>query len=268
MKLKTIYALWLASARQIWHQKVKTVRSPLAVDSELQIACLLMLKGNDAEASFFNSRVLSADPDRQNTRDNLHDQACSVEALGKPDQAVQLMRRVYADASAEQGENHPESLGALCNLAGSISLLKAEDDEEEAEDLFTQAIENYFLSTRVRFGEDEEEVGIDGMQSLEGLCRILENKECFSEAEVVLRRRLGECYQNFGSDHPETYETMHRLAVILSNPDNAQGDMAEAKKFLERELEGVEAICGTAHQDDSLCINKQLDNIRRRANFN
>lgn len=244
--------------------KSQSLRSPLAIDVELQAACLLMLKNNDAEASFFNSRILNADPDRQNTKDNLQDQACSVEALGKHDQAVQLMRRVYNDAEGAHGGNHPESLGALCDLAGYLALLKSDEDEEEAEDLFTQGIEHFFLSTHVRFGDDEEEVDIDGMQALDGLSRILENKECFAEAEVLLRRRLGECYRLFGSDHPETYETMHRLAVVLSNPENAQGDVAEAKKFLERELEGVEAICGTAYQDDSLCINKQLDNIRRR----
>jgi len=240
-----------------------TVRSPAAVDSESQVACLLALNENTAEAGFFFSRVLGSDPDRQRTLEGAHDQACSIEALGKHDQAAQVMRKVANDiVQRNGGPESPEALGALCNLGGSLSLLQ--DGEEEAENFFTEAVENFYLSSTVRFNWQMQEVDGDSMQALDGLIRLLEVHGSSSEAEILLRKRLSECYRLYGQDHPETYETMHRLAATLIQAGHGQDDLDEARQLLQRELEGVEDVCGTAYQDDSLLIHVQLDNLKRR----
>ncbi|CAJ1344301.1 unnamed protein product [Effrenium voratum] len=245
----------LESAEKLASQAVdkrrdnKAAKKSLLQDGRSQLACVKVLRGDDTEAQTIMGGVLKHDATL--TKDVRHE-AAAQEALGNQDKAVELLRTIP--------DEKPYEIKKRCDVAGGLLLQSSPEAEDEAESLYTQAVEKLYLTSRIRMTEVNE-INNDSLQALDGLSRLMESRGAYGESETLLQRRLAECYDTFGTDHPETYENMHRLARAKGHPANKKQDVQEAARLLKKEMQGVEKANGTQYQEDSMLIQKRLDKL-------
>ena len=146
--------------------------------------------------------------------------------------ARRLEEQVLGAYRRALGEDHPDTLAAVNNLA---STLAEQGDLVGARRLMEQVLE----ATRRVLGEkhpdtlktmDNLAVTLEGQGDLEGARRL-------QEQVLEVRRRLP------GGEHPGTLTTMHNLAVTLAR----QGDLLGARRLEEQVLEVRRRVLGREH---------------------
>lgn len=139
--------------------------------------------------------------------EQLYRQGKFKEALALGEKALSLAERVL-------GEEHPDTLESLHNLAFFY------DDQgrlAKAEPLYQRVLAAY---ERVRGMED-----IDTLRSLNNLAVFYEEQGRLADAEPLFKQALAAYERVRGKEHPYTLKTMNNLADLYV----AQGHLAEAE---------------------------------------
>jgi serine/threonine protein kinase/Tfp pilus assembly protein PilF len=150
-----------------------------------------------------------------------HTLAQSYSQLGEPKLAIPQQERALALLREHRGEEHPDTLGALNNLA---IMLVGQNETKRARELFARAVE---LKKRV-MGPDDP----DTLRSMTNLATLLhalgeydESRKLFEAALPIQERVLEE--GNF-----ETIRTMNNYAIVLQ----AQEHLDDARKMFDKAL--------------------------------
>ena len=161
-------------------------------------------------------------------------------ALGKYDEAERLNWRALEGCEKKLGEQHPNTLMSVSNLA---LVLWAQGKYDKAEMLNRRALE-----------EREKELGEqhpDTLTIVNNLASVLQDQGKYEEAERLDRRALEGREEKLGEQHPDTLMSVNNLASVLW----AQGKYEEAEKLNRQALEGREKKLGEQHPDTLMSVN-------------
>ncbi|CAE7676347.1 klc-2 [Symbiodinium necroappetens] len=166
-----------------------------------------------------------------------------LQARGRYEEAEPLFRQGLEICSAKLGEEHPRTLNSMNNLAG---LLQAQRRHDEAEPLYRQAL----AGRRAKLGDSHP----DTMSSMYGLASLLRLMGQLEEAEQLFREGLEKTSwrpvgtvgrARLGDSHPETMNSMHNLAYLLT----LMGQLEEAEQLFREELETCRSVHGAQHEE-------------------
>jgi tetratricopeptide (TPR) repeat protein len=147
-------------------------------------------------------------------------------------QALPLQEEALAGLRRALGDDHPDTLHSMHNLALTRRDL---GDLQGARELFEQA-----LTARRRVLGDDHPATLWSMQSLALVRRALGDLQVareLNEHVLTARRRI------LGDDHPDTLWSMHSLAVTRG----ALGDLQGARELHEQALAGYRQVLGDDH---------------------
>jgi TIR domain/Tetratricopeptide repeat len=148
--------------------------------------------------------------------------------------AATLRRRASAELTRLLGEEHPDTLTAMNNLAGT---LWAQGDLAGARELQERVLE----ARRRLLGEEHP----DTLTAMGNLAGTLGDQVDLGGARELQERVLEARGRLLGEEHPDTLASMHRLAVTLAD----QGDLGGARELEERALEARGRLLGEEHPD-------------------
>jgi tetratricopeptide (TPR) repeat protein len=145
-----------------------------------------------------------------------------------------LAERALAVLIPVLGDEHPDTLRALQNLAGT---LYTQGDLAQA-----RAVDERTLDAQTRLLGPEHP---DTLNTLQNLAGTLYAQGDLSGARSNFERALEVMSRRLGPEHPHTLTTLQNLAGTL----NAQGDLAAARATYERALEAQARLLGPEHVD-------------------
>ena len=171
----------------------------------------------------------------------------SAWASGRSTQARELHEQCLEVSRRVLGEEHPDTLSSMNNLAET---LRALGDSGGARELHEQCLE---VSRRV-LGEEHP----DTLMSMNNLASTLwalgdsgGARELHEQCLEVRRRVLGE-------EHPDTLSSMNNLAETL----RALGDSGGARELHEQCLEVSRRVLGEEHPDTLMSMNNLAETLR------
>ncbi|ORY17830.1 Tetratricopeptide repeat-domain-containing protein [Clohesyomyces aquaticus] len=148
--------------------------------------------------------------------------------------AERLLRRSMQGRKGVLGEEHPDTLTSMANLATTYS---KQGRGKEAEELFMRVME-----TRKRvLGEDHS----DTLRSMGNLASTYRNQGWWKEAEELEVQVMEMFKRVLGEDHPDTLRSMGNLASTYRN----QGLWREAKELGVQVMEARKRVLGEDHPD-------------------
>ncbi len=157
-----------------------------------------------------------------------------LSSRGQYRQALKLEEENLADCRRVLGEDHPDTLAAMNNLAATRWDL---GDFDGARDLHEQA-----LPTRQRvLGEDHP----DTLTSMNNLAETRRTLGDLDGARELLEQTLAGFRRVLGEDHPNTLASMSNLATTRRD----LGDLDGARDLFERALTGRRRVLGDDHPD-------------------
>ncbi|KXX73750.1 Nephrocystin-3 [Madurella mycetomatis] len=177
--------------------------------------------------------------------------AIAVARLGKYGEAEQMQRQALELRKKVLGEEHPDTLGSINNLATILGNLKR---YEEAEQIHRQALE---LRKKV-LGEEHP----DTLGSINNLAITLGNLRRYKEAEQMHRQVFELRKKVLGEEHPDTLGSINNLAITLGNLRRYK----EAEQMHRQVFELRKKVLGEEHPDTLGSINNlaiTLGNLRR-----
>lgn len=133
---------------------------------------------------------------------------------GLLEEAELLQTNQLAESRQRNGDDHPDTLVAMYNLA---DLRRKRGEIPEAEMLHTEVLS----SRRHVLGN----VHLDTLASIDALANLLCEKGEYTMAESLSREALAGRQKKLGEDHPDTLMSLNNLACILSE----QGKFSEAQ---------------------------------------
>jgi serine/threonine protein kinase/tetratricopeptide (TPR) repeat protein len=160
--------------------------------------------------------------------------------LGLDATALALEERVLSDRRRVLGEEHPDTLLAIGNLA---VFLKAVGKRKEAEAHHREALEK---SRRVR-GDDDPET----LVCIANLGVLLLETGQLNEAERYAREALERRRRVLGEDDPDTLRSMNDWATLLKE----QGKLSEAESFYRDVLAKRRRVLGEEHPHTLASVN-------------
>jgi tetratricopeptide (TPR) repeat protein len=149
-------------------------------------------------------------------------------------EAEELVMRVTEKSKTQHGQEHPDTLISMNNLA---TIYTYQERLKEAEELFVQTIE---LSEKILGAGHPSTLRI-----MINLARVLGDQEKYEEAEATSRKTLAQYEQAHGTDHPDTLRIMIELARILEDQEKYE----EAEAIRTKTLALFEKVHGTDHPD-------------------
>jgi tetratricopeptide (TPR) repeat protein len=149
------------------------------------------------------------------------------------------------------GEEHPDTLGSMDNLAHSLS---DRGDYARAQELQ----ERVLVARRRLFGEEHS----DTLASMNNLANTLSNRGDYAGAQELLEHVLEAMRRTHGEEHPSTLVAMNDFAVILGY----LGDYAGAQELQQRVLEARRHILGEEHPDTLTSMNNLANKLGVRGN--
>ena len=195
--------------------------------------------------------------------EDLDDQAVAMASLmvwagnfflhcGRYDEAEPLYRRALEARERTLGNEHPDTLTSVNNLA---LLLRRTGRYDEAEPLYRRALE-----ARERTLGNEHP---DTLISVNNLAVLLDNKGRYDEAEPLYRRALEASERTLGNEHPDTLISVNNLAALLDK----KGRYDEAEPLYRRALEARERTLGNEHPDTLTSVNNLALLLRRTGRY-
>ena len=155
-------------------------------------------------------------------------------SLGKPVEARPHLERALALQRDLLGEEHPDTVSAMAELA-AMAYLDASYDEAEA-------LQSRVLELRVQsFGEDHAET----LKAINQLASVYWAVGRYGEAEPLDRRTLESRERLLGEDHPETLSSLNALAVTLFSMERYE----DAAEMFDRAYRAFEARSGADSPD-------------------
>jgi tetratricopeptide (TPR) repeat protein len=166
---------------------------------------------------------------------------------GQYPQALALEEQALAGYQRVLGDDHPDTLQSMNNLAGTRLAL---GDFDGARELYEQA-----LSGRQRVLGDDHPDTLSSMNNLAETRRALGDldgaRELHEQALAGMRRVLGD-------DHPNTLGSMNNLALTR----HALGDLDGARELHEQALAGKRRVLGNDHPDTLGSMNNLAETRR------
>ncbi|KAM6493175.1 hypothetical protein JOM56_011309 [Amanita muscaria] len=154
--------------------------------------------------------------------------------IGIWDEAEKLETRVLEARKAKLGNDHPDTISSMNNLANTY---RDQGRWDEAEKLETHVLE----ARKAKLGNDHP----DTLGSMNNLASTYRNQGRWDEAEKLETHVLEARKAKLGNDHPDTLGSMNNLAITYSN----QGRWDEAEKLETHVLEARKAKLGNDHPD-------------------
>jgi len=151
--------------------------------------------------------------------------------LGRPQDALPVMRRVLAIVRKCFGEEHPRVAHAWFELAAQVGALH---QWQPAEQMYRKALAVYEKT----LGEDDPEVAM----TLNNLVRLLETEGRPREAEPLSRRAFA-----IARRHRRDKELLLNSACCLAACLRDTGGSAEAERLLRRAIKGYAKLYGPEH---------------------
>jgi len=168
--------------------------------------------------------------------------------LGFLDDAELHLRRAFIDRQRLLGDEHPQTLDTMNNLALT---LQDQDNMSEAEALYRQG-----LKTRKKVLGAEHP---DTLLAINNLGWLLLKSDREEEAEKLFREALRLRRRVSGEDHLETRRTMLNLANVALR----SGEPEEAERLSREVLEGCERTLGAEHPFTLYAMNVRIRVLRQ-----
>jgi tetratricopeptide (TPR) repeat protein len=156
------------------------------------------------------------------------------------DEARKLHRETLEIRRRVLGQDHPDTLTSMHNLANAYS---SQGRHDEAEKLCRETLE---IRRRV-LGQDHP----DTLFSMHDLANTYYRQGRYDEAEKLHRETLEILQRVLGQDHPDTLWSMYNLA----NAYYSQGRYDEAEKLHRETLEIRRRVLGQDHPDTLFSMN-------------
>ena len=194
-----------------------------ATDTALELINGTILKPavTAIDKQFADQPVIAANL-RHVLAERYHDLGMDAEALTLEEQVVAERRRVL-------GEEHLETLQAICNLGVYMNGLGRTG---EAEPYYREALEK---SRRVRGNDDPET-----LTCIANMGNLMIDKGLFSEAEPYCREALATRQRVLGEEHPDTLRSLNDWARLLQE----QGKLDESEQYYRDTLAKRRRVLG------------------------
>jgi hypothetical protein len=134
---------------------------------------------------------------------------------GDYDHALPLFEECLAKRKRVLGEDHPDTLSSLNNLA---SLLDDKGDYDRALPMY----EEYLEKGKRILGEDHP----DTLGSLNGLAVLFDNMGDYDRALPLYEECLAKRKRVLGEDHPDTLGSLNNLALLFINKGDCDRSLA------------------------------------------
>ena len=179
--------------------------------------------------------------DNEQSRIDLLDRIGHCQAsIGRYSVAVETYRRVLKLREKILGEEHPETLASMNNLAQALS---SQGKYAEAETMHRKTL---LLKEKV-LGREHPQT----LTSINNLGAVFTIQGKYAEAETIHRKTLSLSEKILGKEHPDTLLSMNNLAQALS----IQGKYTEAEAMHRETLFLKEKILGKEHPDTLVSMN-------------
>ncbi len=214
-------------------------------DTAKNLAELYRSQGREAEARQVLERLPPAtapSPAQDDAKEAqaINAQLAQLYKAGKYAEVIPLAERYLEIVRRLKGENDPDTLQSLHNLA---FFYQAQGRYAEAEPLFKRA-----LAARERvLGPDNPGT----LASMAGLGLVYKSMGRYTEAEPLYKRSLAATERVLGKEHSETLTSLNNLAVLYQ----AEGRFAEAEPLFKRTLEARRRVLGPEHPDTLQSLN-------------
>ena len=152
--------------------------------------------------------------------------------LGEYDDAEPHLERARLLRRRELGEEHPDTLASMSNLA---ILYMDQGRLEEAEPMMRETLE---IMTRV-LGEEHPST----LNVMNNLASLYMNQGRFEEAEPMMRATLEIMTRVLGAEHPDTLGSMNNLAILYLKRERYD----EAEPLMRETLSIQKRILGEEH---------------------
>ena len=159
-------------------------------------------------------------------------------SLGRYDVSEMLERIVLRTRITSLGQQHPDRLKSMNNLA---LVLGSQGKYEQAEEIHQQELK---LSEAV-LGKEHPET----LKSMNNLAAVLGHQGKYEQSEEMHQQELILSEVVLGKEHPETLTSVFNLAASL----NRQRRFREADTLYQRALTGLEKTLGANHPRTQKC---------------
>ena len=184
-----------------------------------------------------NRAQLAAESER---RARLELEAKVLQDQGQYARAEELYREALATRQRTLGDDHPDTLRSMSNIA---VVLQQQHKHAEAEKLHRQTL----AARRRTLGRTHA----DTLESIHDLGLTLLRQGRYGEAEGLLRESLEGRRKTLGEEHPDTLATVRMLAFVL----RTQVKYAEAEALYRRVLEATQRALGSDHRRTFMLMN-------------
>jgi tetratricopeptide (TPR) repeat protein len=154
--------------------------------------------------------------------------------MGRFAEAEVILSECYQHIKTQLGDDHPDTISSLCNLA---SILESQGKYEQAERLLTQAL----TSSRRVLGDSDPIT----MTVSSALADVLSEQQKYTEAEPLYRQCLEQSTAKLGPKHPDTLTSKNNLAYLYVS----SGRYDEAETMLTGCLDERTRQLGPDHPD-------------------
>jgi hypothetical protein len=174
------------------------------------------------------------------------------EACGNYPAELDVKRKALALAKAELGDEHPDTLASMNNLAGA---LHASGDLAGAQALHEQVVG----ILRSVLGEDDPVT----LRSLNNLAAALHARGDLGGARAMYQQVVDGRRRVLGDEDPSTLTSLNNLATVASD----QGDLATARALHERVLDARRRVLGEEHPSTVTSMNNLALTLRAQGDL-
>ncbi|PFH44942.1 hypothetical protein AMATHDRAFT_184845 [Amanita thiersii Skay4041] len=147
-------------------------------------------------------------------------------------EAEQHLSKLINKCSEEHGQDHPETLIAMHNLAMNYEYQGRWDDSQKL-------LEEILEAEKLRLGHDHS----DTLTTMESLACTYQKQGRWDDAEMLFKEALDARTLKLGHDHPSTLNTIHNLTTTYWH----QGKQDDAERLFEEILEATKLALGHDH---------------------
>jgi tetratricopeptide (TPR) repeat protein len=182
-------------------------------------------------------------------RDGLHKESGDTDPVGEQpqlDEAARMKKEVLEKRRRILGEEHPDTITAMSNLAITLG---EQGQLEEAARIEKEVLENM----RRIFGENH----LSTISAMKNLAITLGEQGQLEEAARIEKEVLQKRKRILGANHPATLSAMSNLAITLGE----QGQLEEAARIEKEILEEKRRILGEEHLDTIAAMNNLANTL-------
>jgi tetratricopeptide (TPR) repeat protein len=176
-----------------------------------------------------------------------------ISDIRRRNEAVAMRREVLDKRQRILGDEHPDTIRAMSNLANTF---RSQGQLKEA-----AAMRKEVLEKRRRILGDEYP---DTITAMNNLANTLRSQGRLNEAAAMRREVLEKRQRILGDEHPDTTRAMNNLANTLSS----QGQLNEAAAMRKEVLEKRQRILGDEHPDTTRALNNLANTLSSQGQLN